>query len=266
MGIKHFREFKVNDVDLKVRRPTLEEIREGQRIHTRAFHDALSSGAILRAKLDDILKEQGLWDDSKEIEIKTLQGEVSAMEVRLLKGGMKLSEAEKCAFDIIDKRDKIKEIFAIKLVYDSKTAEAIADDARNDYLLSVCLVYNTKEEKPYYKDLADYIVNQNSQIGIQAYREFLYLMNDTDGEDNPEQNLTEYKFLKKFKRVDDKLRLINKDGHLVDRTGRLIDESGRFINEKGEFVDINGNPVDKDGNYQFVEEPFLDDDGNPVVL
>jgi len=263
MGIKNERVFTVKDVELKVRRPDLEEIREGNRIHTKAFKDALDSGAILSMKLDDVLKEQGLWDDSKELEIKTLQIELSELEVRLLKGGIKLSDAEKIAFDMIDKRDKIKEIFAVKLIYSSKTAESIADDARTDYLLSVCLVYNTKEAKPYFKDLADYLNNQNSPVSIQGYREFLYLMNDTD--DNPEQTLTEYKFLKKYKRIDDKLRLINKDGHLVDRVGRLIDENGRFIDSTGKFVDLNGNPVDEHGNYNFVEAAFLDDDGNPLV-
>ena len=256
------REFTVGDVKLLVRKPRLDELREAQKIYTKAFHDALKSGAILRAKLDDVLREQGLWDDSKEEQVKKLQGEIAQLEVSLLKGG-NYKLAEKAAFDLIEKRDEVRKIFATKFIYDTKTAEAIADDARNDYLVSVCLVYNDKDFPPFYKNLEEYLNNQNTPLAIEAYKQFLFLVNDS--EDNAEQNLTEYKFLKKFKRIDDKLRLINKDGHLVDRDGRLIDENGRYIASDGSFVDVNGNPVDKDGNYNFGQQTYLDENGNPIL-
>lgn len=255
--------FKFKDLELAIRKPTLEELKEAQRIQTKAFHDALSSGAILRAKLDDVLSTQGLWDDAKEIKLRTLQAEISELEVRLLKGGIKLSDAEKIAFDIIDKRDEIKRIFAVKLIYDAKTAEAMSEDARTDYLLSVCVVYDNKENTPYFKDLADYLNQQDTPLAGEAYKQYLYLLNNSD--ENPEKDSTEYKFLKKYGKVDNKLRLINKDGHLVDRNGKLINEDGRYVSATGEFVDVNGNPVDVDGNYKFDEQPFLDDDGKPIV-
>lgn len=258
------REFKVGELSLKIRKPTLEEIREALKIQTRAFADAIDNGAILRAKLDEVLKSQGLWDDDKENEIKTLQVEISQLEVQLLKGGIKLSDAEKIAFQIIEKRDRIKEIFTVKMIYDTKTAESIADDAKTDYLISVCVVYNNKESSPYFKDLADYMNKQDSSVALEGYRQYLYLINGT--EDNPEQALTEYQFLKKYKKVDDKLRLINKDGHLVDKFGRLINEDGKFVDKDGNLVDINGNPVDENGNYKFDAQPFLDDEGNAVTV
>lgn len=257
------REFTVGDKNLKIRKPRLDELREAQKIYIKSFHDALKAGAILRAKLDDVLREQGLWDDKKEDDVKTLQSEIAQLEVSLLKGGS-YKLAEEAAFTLIDKRDELRKIFAIKYIYDTKTAEAIADDAKNDYLVSVCLVYNDKDFQPYFKNLEDYLNNQNDQVALEGYKQFLFLINDT--EDNSEQELTEYKFLKKFKRIDDKLRLINKDGHLVDREGRLIDENGRYIAADGSFVDINGNPVDKDGNYNFGEAVYLDESGNPISI
>ncbi len=258
------RSFTFGELKFMIRRPNLEELTEAQKIQTKAFHDALNSGAILRAKLDEVLRSQGLWSDEKEMKLKTLQAEIGDLEVRLLKGGIKLSEAEKIAFEIIDKRDEIKKIFGIQMLYDAKTAEAISEDARSDYLLSVCLVYDNKENTPYFKDLADYLNQQDSLLVAEAYKNYLYLLNDT--EDNPQQNLTEYKFLKKYGKVDSKLRLINKDGHLIDKYGHLINEDGRYVNKDGELVDINGNPVDADGNYKFDEQPFLDDEGNPIQL
>ncbi len=259
-----YREFKVGELELKIRKPNIDELREAQKVQTRAFHDALDNGAILRVKLDDVLESQGLWDKKKEMELKTLQAEIADLEVRLLKGGMKLSEGEKVAFEMIDKREKIKDIVSNKLIYDSRTAESMSEDARTDYLLSVCLVYNNKENTPYFKDLADYLNQQDGPVAIQAYREYLMLMNNSD--ENPEKNLTEYKFLRKYNKVDDKLRLINKDGHLVDREGRLINEDGRYVDKDGNLVDINGNPVDELGNYKFDTQPFLDEEGKPIEV
>jgi hypothetical protein len=98
-------------------------------------------------------------------------------------------------------------------------------------------------------------------LGAQNLANMLY------GLDNDyESNLPENKFLKKFKFVDDKLRLVDKKGRLIDKEGHLIDETGRFLDEEGNFVDKFGNKVDKDGEYVVDSEPFLDDNGNPVIL
>jgi hypothetical protein len=53
---------------------------------------------------------------------------------------------------------------------------------------------------------------------------------------------------------------------LIDADGRLVDENGRFIDEQGNFVDKFGNRVDEEGSYIVETAPFLDDDGNPVIV
>ena len=104
-----------------------------------------------------------------------------------------------------------------------------------------------------------------------------------------ENNLVENKFLKEFNFVNEDLRFINDDGHLVDSDGRLVNEDGRFIayrTEKGKqnqdekeiyFVNAEGEEVvesvDEDGETIWVKksavpkkrQPFLDEDGNPII-
>jgi hypothetical protein len=53
---------------------------------------------------------------------------------------------------------------------------------------------------------------------------------------------------------------------LVDSENRLINEEGRYIDEQGEYVDKNGVKVDKEGEYVIDSQPFLDDEGNPIVV
>jgi hypothetical protein len=111
--------------------------------------------------------------------------------------------------------------------------------------------------------MEDYLNRATEQVAVLGAQNLANMLYGLDSD--YENNLPENKFLKKYKFVDDKLRLIDKQGRLIDEEGRLIDESGRFINDKGEFVDKFGNRVDFDGNYVVEFKPFLDDDGNPIV-
>jgi hypothetical protein len=125
------------------------------------------------------------------------------------------------------------------------------------------VVYSDNKE-PYFRNMEDYLnraTEEVSLLGAQNLANMIY------GLDNDyETNLPENKFLKKYRFVDDKLRLIDKKGRLVDGDGRLVDASGRFIDEEGNFVDKYGNKVTSEGDYIVETKPFLDDNGNPIVL
>lgn len=251
------------EVEFVVRSPSLNEQREGQKIYNQAFSDAVKAKAIVRARMDDLLKEQGLWDESKQAELTRLQQEVLDGERALAKGGIPLRQAREVAIDMKKARGAIRELISVKTSLDNHSAEGQADNARFNYLVSACLVYKDNNQ-PYYRSLEDYLSRSSESVAILAAQN---LANMLYGLDNDyETNLPENKFLKKFKFVDDKLRFINKEGKLVDQEGRLIDENGRYINADGEFVDKNGNRVDANGDYVVESQPFLDDDGNPVVV
>lgn len=250
-------------IELLVRSPSINDQREAQKIYNQAFTDAVKSKAVVRAKLDDLLQDQGLWDGEKQAKFNTLQQQILEGERRLAKGGFSLKEAKQLAIDMKRYREDIRDLISVKTSLDNHSAEGQADNARFNYLVSSCLVYNDTKQ-PYFKNMEDYLnrVGEDAAIkGAQTLASMLY------GLDNDyESNLPENKFLKKFKFVDDKLRLIDKQGRLVDLEGRLVDENGRFIDEQGNFVDKFGNRVDEEGSYIVETAPFLDDDGNPVIV
>jgi len=246
-----------------VRSPTLENQREAQKIYNQAFTDAIKSKSVFRAKLDDLLEDQGLWNDEKQAKFTELQKDLLEGEKRLAKGGFSLNEAKDLAIKMKSIRDEIRELISVRTSLDNHSAEGQADNARFNYLVSVCLVYNDTKQ-PVYKNMEEYLNSSTDKAAINGAQN---LANMLYGLDNDyESNLPENKFLKKFKFVDDKLRFVDKKGRLIDREGRLIDESGRFIDEEGNFVDKFGNKVDKDGEYLVDSQPFLDDEGNPIIL
>lgn len=251
------------DQEFLIKTPSLADQREAQRVYNQAFSDAVKSGCIVRARLDDLLKEQGLWDDQKQIKFNTLQQQILDGEKSLAKGGISLKSAKEVAIKIKKLREEMRDLISVRTNLDNHTAEGQADNARFNYLISSCLVYSSNKEK-YFKSYEEYLSRASELVAIKAAQ---VLANMLYGLDNDyEKKLPENKFLVKYKFVDEKLRLINKDGHLIDLEGRLVDSNSRYINENGDYVDKNGVAVDINGDYITDFKPFTDDDGNPVIL
>jgi hypothetical protein len=251
------------NVEFLVRSPSLNDQKEATKVYNQAFSEALKAKAVVRAKLDDLLIDQGLWDDKKQQQFNELQSKILEGERSLAKGGISLNQAKTIAVEMRRDREKLRDLISVKTNLDTHTAEGQADNARFNYLVSACTVYKDNNQK-YFASYEDYINKSSELIAILAAQNLAGLLYGLDSD--YEEKLPENKFLLDYKFVDTKLRLINKEGKLVDENGRLIDENGRFINENGQFVDKDGNVVDSAGDYVFEFKPFIDDDGNPVVL
>jgi len=241
--------------------PKPQDGREAQKVYNAAFAAALGSGGLLRQRVGTYMRQQGLWDDEKEAEQTRLVSEINNMELRIQKGGMKLTEARELAITMRRTRFDLRELIAKKNELDAATAEGQAENARFNALVSRCLVYNETGE-PVYKDVDDYLESddrEESFTGAQKLATMIYQLDK-----NYEASLPENKFLKRWKFVDEELRLVNKTGHLVDTKGRLINDEGHYVDEDDELVDNEGRSVDKEGNYVVEQQPFLDEDGNPL--
>jgi hypothetical protein len=258
------RKFKVKDVELQVVSPSAADNREANKVYNQAFNDALKSKAIVRARLDDILKEQGLWDDAKQAEYNTLQAKLLESERQLKKGGITLATAKEIALQMKRDRETLRELISDRTSLDNHTAEGQADNAKFNYLVYACTAYGDNPSKKYFASYDDYQKRSSELVAIMAAQHvanFVYGL-----EDDYESKLPENKFLKDYRFVDDSGRLVNKEGKYVDTEGRLIDKNGRYIDEEGNFIDKQGNRVDEEGEYIVEFTPFLDDDGKPVTL
>jgi len=246
--------------EFAVRKPTGEHQREGQKVYNRAFTDAVSSGCILRAKLDEFMREQGMWNDKKQTQLTELNRKINNGERRLQAGGFEFDEAVKLAKDIKKWRAELRELVANRTELDINTAEGQADNARFNYFVSVCLVYNDTQ-KPVFNSLEDYLsqsATEQAVIGATKLAQILYGISE-----DFESKYAENEFLRDFGLIDEKNRFINDKGQLVDAEGRLINEDGHYILEDGTLCDIDGNPMDEDGNYIVERKPFLRN-GEPI--
>jgi hypothetical protein len=272
-----------NEVVVIVKRPTAQCYNKSQIAYNKSFREALDSGALLRQKLTDYMREQGIWDEKKEEQYEALVKEISDREEALKGGGIRLSEAKQIALQLKVKREEFKELLSEKNALDNNSAEGQADNARFVSLISSC-IYDASGNSPKFADVQAYEAQADQPWASKAASELANMLYNLDP--NYDKNLEENKFLKEFNFVDEELRLINDEGHLTDVDGRLINEEGRFIayrTEKGKkekdseqvyFVNRDGEEVvlvTKDGEEEWVKislkerKPFLDDDDKPIA-
>lgn len=269
-----------NQVKVMLKTPGPQEYRDSQIEYNKAFRKALDSGALLRQKLSDYMTEQGIWDDTKQQKNDYFVDEINAKEKTINSGGIRLSEAKEIALELRGLRYEFREFIAEKNALDQNSVEGQADNARFSELVRLCML-NPTTKKPYFQTQKDYDANGDQPWVAQASSELASMIYGLDPDyDN---KLAENKFLKEFNYVNDDLRLVNDSGHLVDLEGNLIDEDGRYVayrddkqtEENKYFINRSGVEVvsitDEDGDVTWVEkgkevrQPFLDEDGNPIL-
>jgi hypothetical protein len=250
-------------IELAIKKPSAQEGIEGQRVYSKEWADALKRGAPLRAQVDNLLVDRGLWSEEKEKELKELAKSLQKDCDILTKGGIKLSEAKKIALGARTKRFAFNKLAMEKSILDNGTVEGQAEIARLNYLISVCTVYK-HSNKPYYESVADFYNRSNEKVASEAttaYMSFAYNINSDYEKDYPEN-----KFLIKHKIINDKLQLLNENGKAVDEEGKLVNEFGQWVDDNGNLINANGDLVKEDGSLKVESEPvFLDDNENPIL-
>lgn len=252
-----------NDIILAVLHPTYDLLHKRQLEHNKAFREAIESGAILREALDKFMRDQNLWDDSKQKEYDDLNKKLADGENALAAGGIKLSEARRLAVTMRLYRLQLRALLSDRLNLDTYTAQGQAENHAFNWML-VKSVVNDSTGEQYFKSLADYMERSKEDAASDCAKSFA---NITYGlPKDYQKDLPENQFLVKYKLVDEQLRLINDKGELVDIDNKRIDENGNYLDSDGNILDINGKPMDKDGNPIVEFKPFLDDNDSPIVV
>lgn len=241
------------EVTVIVKRPRPSQNTDAQIHSSKMFNRAIQEGAVSRAKLRDHLRRQGLWDDTKEKELKEVTDKVTVAERCLANKAnedgshMTKKEARELAINIRRWRGEQLSLLAAAATGDDKTAEGIAEQARFDYLVSVC-IFN-EDETPHFKSVDDYLNaadDEGNEYLETAGSEFAQMFWSYDPK--AELKRIENRVLIQLGFADEEGNLVNEDGHLVDASGRLINDEGAWVDEDGNLVDADNNRIDEDGN------------------
>jgi len=178
-------------VKYKVDSPSVKERQEGKRVYNQTFREAVKSGAWLRAQINELAKETGIWNESKEARLSEINAEMVRLEKKLEAGGYELEEAKKDALEMKALRE---ESFSLSLEFATllqHTAEGQAQSVENDYMVYLCL--KDMNGKRYCSSFDDYMQKKDADDLIVASALIRYSY-DVDFYDK----LPEVKFMNKF--------------------------------------------------------------------
>jgi len=253
-------ESKDNEGNTKVlfiKKPTHTELTEAQFYSSSIFNKAKNAGACLRSKLDEYLKKEGLWTDEDQNKVDELTFKVEN-NLKILKTGkhitgekVKLSEARQLAIETRRDRWRLNLLLGKKREHDAYTVEGQAENARFDYLVSMCVF--DEDDNRFYSSIDDYYDKQEELYSVEAATKLASMSFNL--EDNWEKKLPENEFLLKYKFVDENLRYVDKDGKFVNADGHHVNEDGALINSDGKLVDKDGKVIED----EVIEAEFLDD-------
>lgn len=250
-----------NKVKIVVKRPNSVTLSQAQRVGAKAWTDCVRDGIMTKKELEKFMKEQGIWDDGKDKEQKSIVEEISSLEKQLYISSqghkkLKASEGKEIAIRMRMRRAELRDLIAERISLEQNTAEAISDNARFDYLVSSCTFYENGQKV--YNSLEEYQSRADVEPAFTAATTLASMLYSVDKDF--EAKLPENKFLKMFNYVNDDLSLVNKDGETVDLEGRRIDKNGFYLNDEGKRVDKDGNLLDESGNYVPTIEYITDED------
>lgn len=243
---------KINDdqtVKIIVRKPSSKVLTDSQRISAKVWNECVRDKIMTKQELNDFMKKNGIWSAEKDAEQLAITQEINKLEKKLYLGDgkdtLKTSEAKDIALQMRLKRLELRNLIAEKLSLEQNTAEALADNARFDYIVANSTFYENGQRV--YNSMDDYNNRSDEEIAFSAASAMAQLLYSIDKDF--EANLPENKFLINHQLVNQDLSLINDKGETVDLEGRLINEDGFYINSNGQRIDIDGNLLDENGNY-----------------
>lgn len=197
---------------------------------------------LLRARIYECAKKQGIWGEEQEHEKKRLAKTINNnLEILQDKGGIKLSEARELAIETYDLRMQMTALESDISALKANSIESQCEDVEYDYLL-ICAIKDD-EGNPVFDTVEDYKHAEAHPWIVEACKVFSEMYYGLDS--NWMMTLPENEFLKKYNFLDDEGNFTNRDGEKVDRAGNLLKDVSE--EEKPEPL------------------PFLDDEGNPIT-
>ena len=186
----------IKKVSIYVKKPTNNIISGSDRHRAKIWNQCLIDGILTKAELGAVIRERGIWDDDKAKQTERILTRISDLEKELYGIGSKkktasVSGGRSIAIEMRELRVELRDIMAEKVALEENTAEAMAENAKFDYLVSECTMYDNGERV--YASLDDYNSKSSDEIAFTAAAKLAEMIFALDP--SFEKNLPENKFL-----------------------------------------------------------------------
>lgn len=222
-------------------RPTVAVRQQAQVVKAKSYAELVKGGALLEAKIKDVVKEQGLWNDEKEAELAEVDRQLREDESllpdasgKVRKANLKLSDLRAAAIRMRGNRFRRVNLLSDLTSLRNKTAEGLSDNAEFDFLVSKCIV-DANSGEPFFASTDDYRTRASEPYAISAANRFFEVLNGVSTDF--EKELPENRFLLKHGLCNGELALTDKAGNKVGVDGKPIEKEEPEIEASFEFED-----------------------------
>lgn len=159
------------ELALKFVRPNQSTISQGDLKYRENYSKAFRAGVLVNAEVMKMLRERGLWDESKDAEVDTLRAEIAQLEDKL-DSDLSLSneDGEKLVLRIKELRLELARLNSVYTTVVDNTCESIGNEARSQSFAANCVV-DAKSGVRVFKNLDDYLSRLDEQVALDSYRE-----------------------------------------------------------------------------------------------
>lgn len=173
-------EFEVDGKKYMVKKPSIKNKSKGDLVYAKHFNEALKNGAILRTRLSEYCLEQGVTTPEKQIQKLNILREVEDDRKKLSDPELKPEDGKEIVDRINLNITSYRLMRMTEIELDQTTAEAMADDARFNYLVSCCTF--TDEGSICFKDVDEYLqkLEDQDEIAKNANVKFASLVYNTE--------------------------------------------------------------------------------------
>ena len=188
-------DFEVDKKKYCVKKPSIKNKSKGDLVYAKYFNEALKNGAIIRSRLNEYMLEQGVTTPEKQVEKLKMLREVEDFRKKLSDPELKPDEGRELVTKINLNLASYRLMRMVEIELDQTTAEALADDARFNYLASCCTF--TEDGSLYFKDVDEYLqkLEDGDEVAKVAAVKFASLVYGTEeNEDERPENV----YLKKL--------------------------------------------------------------------
>jgi len=161
-----------NELTLKFVRPNQAILSKAELVFRSAFSKAFRADIITNAEVEKMLRERNIWNDEQRKEANDIRVQIIDLENKLEDDNASLSNEQGLALcnEITVLRIKLMSLNSIYQTIVDNTCETIAQEARNRFLCTQCIVDNTTGLRVY-KDVDDFEQRSDDVLAFDAFRE-----------------------------------------------------------------------------------------------
>lgn len=160
------------EVVLCFKTPSQKILTKGDFVYRQSFSTAIRAGVLTTAEANKLLKERGIWDESKEAQAADIRNEIRVYEDKLRDASLSNVDGKDVCQKLKSLRESLNDLTALYTSVSDNTAEQIAAEARTKFFASECVVYNDTGDRVF-KSAEDFDERLDSKVATDSYREAL---------------------------------------------------------------------------------------------